>query len=189
MDELEKLFKKHGYKKIVQYKEYANLKTNYDFKKKNIDQNYNNKRRDYIILPKENIQKKNYDFDELSNYLKRNFNSNEIILNYSKNIDHKVYKKLQNGELNPEDKIDLHGCKIDEAYDLFIEFIKRNFIEKRRLVLIVTGLSDHNDDSIRNNILKWINGSHDLQKVILYFGIASKKHGGYGAFYCYLSRR
>ena len=190
--ELEKLFQKRGYKKIkkiIQEKQYIDLPLKEVAKKSNSEKPYfNNKKRDYVILPKKNDQGNAYDFDELSIYLKRNHKAHEIISDSNKNIDYKLYKKFQYGELNPDARIDLHGYKIDEAYRLLIQFIKESFLNGKRFILIVTGLSNFSDESIRNNVLKWINASHDLQRIVLYFGLANKKHGGEGAFYCYLGK-
>ncbi len=191
-DELENLFREHGYrkiKKIIQEEEYINLPANEIVKKSNSEKPHsNNKKRDYVILPKKNDQGRAYDLDELSIYLKQNHKTHEVILDSNINIDYKLYKKFQYGELNVYERIDLHGYKIDEAYILLIKFIKESFLKEKRFILIVTGLSNFSDDSIRNNVLKWINGSHDLQRIILYLGFANKKHGGEGAFYCYLRK-
>ena len=126
-DELENLFREHGYrkiKKIIQEEEYINLPANEIVKKSNSEKPHsNNKKRDYVILPKKNDQGRAYDLDELSIYLKQNHKTHEVILDSNINIDYKLYKKFQYGELNVYERIDLHGYKIDEAYILLIKFI------------------------------------------------------------------
>jgi hypothetical protein len=55
------------FKKIFQEKEYINLPANEIVKKSNSEKpHFNNKKRDYVILPKKNDQGPAYDLDELS---------------------------------------------------------------------------------------------------------------------------
>ena len=52
---------------------------------------------------------------------------------------------------------------------------------------IVTGKGE-SVDSIRNNLLNWINGNLEIKKIISFIGQAHQKCGGNGAFYCYLKK-
>lgn len=92
--------------------------------------------------------------------------------------------RLRRGRLEPEARIDLHGHSYDGAYRLLVAFLTRNFLEGKRLVLVITGKGG----VLRNNLPQWLNGA-ELGGVVIGMREAHAKHGGGGAFYVALQKR
>ena len=165
----EDLFKKAGYKKIIHKKVYVD--SYFGIEAKKLPTRVKKSHRRDFILPEKNI-KQSYDFDDellkttLSSRQKQNY---EIILNDKSKLDKKLILSFEKNTIIYDDKIDLHGLKIQEAFEIFIKFIKHNFLLNRRLLLIITGFgsSSNSDDTINSNLIKWINGNNDLKKIVL----------------------
>lgn len=111
-------------------------------------------------------------------------------------MDQKAFKRLKQGRLYPEDRIDLHGMTLDQAHPALIGFIMRSYGEGKRLVLVITGKGKAKDEGgpipVRLGVLKhqvpqWLRMS-PLSNVVLQITAAHQKHGGGGAYYVYLRR-
>tara|TARA_Y100001933_G_scaffold57483_1_gene57460 strand:- start:142 stop:684 length:543 start_codon:yes stop_codon:yes gene_type:complete len=112
-------------------------------------------------------------------------------------IDKKKLSLLKKGKLQPEIKLDLHGMNTVIAKKKSIEFIKSNYLNGKRLLLIITGKGKSSKTSffengnqigiIRKSLKLWLYES-DMRTKIL--GILSShiNHGGQGAFYIYLKK-
>jgi len=104
---------------------------------------------------------------------------------------------LKRGKLQPEFILDLHGMNTIIAQKKSIEFIKSNYLNGKRLLLIITGKGKSSRTSffkngaqigiIRKSLKSWLYES-DMRTKIL--GIVSShiNHGGEGAFYIYLKK-
>ena len=112
-------------------------------------------------------------------------------------IDKKKLSLLKRGKLQPEFILDLHGMNTVIAKKKSIEFIKSNYLDGKRLLLIITGKGKSTRTSfienenqigiIRKSLKSWLYES-DIRTKIL--GIVSShiNHGGEGAFYIYLKK-
>ena len=112
-------------------------------------------------------------------------------------IDKKKLNLLKRGKLEPEIILDLHGMNTVIAKKKSIEFIKSNYLNGKRLLLIITGKGKSSTKSffengtqvgiIRKSLKSWLYES-EVRTIIL--GIVSShiNHGGEGAFYIYLKK-
>ena len=103
----------------------------------------------------------------------------------------KVRKSKSENNINQKyDAIlDLHGLKIPEAFEAFISFIRKNFVLNKRSLLVITGLGNpENFHSIKNSLIRWIEGRNDLQKMISCFEHPPVRDGGAGAFLIHLRK-
>ena len=114
-------------------------------------------------------------------------------------IDKKKLNLLKRGKLQPEFILDLHGMNTVTAKKRSIEFIRFNYINGKRLLLIITGkgkslktsfFENENENDIgiiRKSLKAWLYES-DMRTKIL--GVVSSHiiHGGEGAFYIYLKK-
>ena len=112
-------------------------------------------------------------------------------------IDKKKLSLLKRGKLQPEFILDLHGMNTVIAKKKSIEFIKSNYLNGKRLLLIITGKGKSSRTSffengnqigiIRKSLKSWLYESEVRTKIL---GIVSShiNHGGEGAFYIYLKK-
>ena len=112
-------------------------------------------------------------------------------------IDKKKLNLLKRGKLQPEFILDLHGMNTVTAKKRSIEFIRLNYLNGKRLLLIITGKGKSLKTSffenkteigiIRKSLKAWLYES-DMRTKIL--GVVSSHiiHGGEGAFYIYLKK-
>ena len=112
-------------------------------------------------------------------------------------IDKKKLSLLKRGKLQPEFILDLHGMTTVTAKKRSIEFIRFNYLNGKRLLLIITGKGKSLKTSffenknqlgiIRKSLKAWLYES-DMRTKIL--GVVSSHitHGGEGAFYIYLKK-
>ena len=97
-------------------------------------------------------------------------------------------KKLLKGEIQPDDKLDLHGLKYQSARDQLEIFLKKSIAEGNRILLVVTGKGRREGTGIlRNDFSKWLAKS-EFHKFIYSHKPAHVKHGGDGAFYVILRK-
>ena len=112
-------------------------------------------------------------------------------------IDKKKLNLLKRGKLEPEIILDLHGMNTVIAKKKSIDFIRSNYLNGKRLLLIITGKGKSSKTSffengtqigiIRKSLKSWLYES-DMRTKIL--GIVSShiNHGGEGAYYIYLKK-
>ena len=112
-------------------------------------------------------------------------------------IDKKKLNLLKRGKLEPEIILDLHGMNTATAKKRSIEFIRFNYLNGKRLLLIITGKGKSLKTSffenktqigiIRKSLKAWLYES-DMRTKIL--GVVSSHiiHGGEGAYYIYLKK-
>lgn len=111
-------------------------------------------------------------------------------------MDWKKHKKLKQGRIRPEARIDLHGMTIAQAHPALTRFILDAAAGGLRLVLVITGKGktkpDHGPIPGRHGILRhqvphWLY-SGPLKAHVLQMTEAHISHGGQGAYYVYLKR-
>ena len=112
-------------------------------------------------------------------------------------IDKKKLSLLKRGKLQPEFILDLHGMNTVTAKKRSIEFIKSNYLNGKRLLLIITGKGKSSTTSffengtqvgiIRKSLKSWLYES-DMRTKILGIVSSHNNHGGEGAYYIYLKK-
>jgi DNA-nicking Smr family endonuclease len=111
-------------------------------------------------------------------------------------MDHKTHRRMSQGKLAPEDRIDLHGMTLSVAQPQLIRFILNAHGRGHRLVLIITGKGrDGGPDAplpvrpgaLRHNVPIWLHMA-PLNQLVLQVRPAHRRHGGDGAYYVYLRR-
>lgn len=109
-------------------------------------------------------------------------------------MDHKVHRRMAQGKLRPEARLDLHGMTLAVAHPVLIGFILSSQAQGRRLVLVITGKGrgDHGPlptrpGALRHQVPHWL-GMPPLASVVQQVTAAHYRHGGDGAYYVYLRR-
>ncbi|WP_420995540.1 Smr/MutS family protein [Cupriavidus sp. 30B13] len=91
-----------------------------------------------------------------------------------------VVKKLRRGEWVPQDKIDLHGLRSDEAREALAEFVRRSVKRGVRCVRVIHGKGNGSPDKtpvLKGKVRSWL-----VQKEeVLAFVQARGAEGGAGA--------
>ncbi|WP_319637398.1 Smr/MutS family protein [Kangsaoukella pontilimi] len=112
-------------------------------------------------------------------------------------MDKKAHKRMSQGRLTPEGRIDLHGMTLDTAHGALTSFILSSQAAGKRLVLVITGkgrkVESYDPIPTRTGVLRhqlphWLS-LPPLSQAVLQVSEAHRKHGGSGAFYVYLRRR
>ena len=118
---------------------------------------------------------------------KRSRQLNDLKLGQGVAISNKNYRNLSKGNVNIDDKLDLHGYRELEANNLLEEFINNSFENGKRLLLVITGKGQKGEGVIKKNIINWLNAKN-IRNKILAVNHASNKHGGSGALYILLRK-
>ena len=90
----------------------------------------------------------------------------------------------------PEYRLDLHGFNKEQAFAEILKFIKLNFQNNNRKIIVITGKGNKNGGVgiLRSHVSKWLNDPQ-LRYMIADFSEASKKYGGSGAFFISLKKQ
>ena len=118
---------------------------------------------------------------------KRSRQLNDLKLGQGVAISKKNYRNLSKGNVNIDDKLDMHGYRELEANNLLEEFINNSFENGKRLLLVITGKGQKGEGVIKKNIINWLNAKN-IRNKILAVNHASNKHGGSGALYILLRK-
>ena len=107
--------------------------------------------------------------------------NSEEKLSYSKpGIQHKILKKLSNGKLPIEAKLDLHGLNINQARNETELFIHQCQLQGYKCIIIVHGKSIINQQPILKSMLnRWL----PQISSVLAFSSSLPQDGGRGAVY------
>jgi len=119
-----------------------------------------------------------------------------------KNSDSNWSKKLKQGKLKVEGKIDLHGLTCVQAHEKLWHFLERAQNNGKRLVLVVTGKGglkgdygenryqdfENNRGALRREVPMWLSGGA-MRQMIVTFQDAASRDGGAGALYVILKRK
>lgn len=109
-------------------------------------------------------------------------------------MDHKTHRRMSQGKLAPEARLDLHGLTLVAAQPELMGFILSCHSNGLRLVLVITGKGrgDHGPlptrpGALRHQVPYWLH-SPPLSAVVQQVTAAHYRHGGEGAYYVYLRR-
>lgn len=115
-----------------------------------------------------------------------------------------VHKPLRQADLDPIEpgrrhriarerdpigaRIDLHGYGQDQARAALESFVRRNFEEGHRAVLVITGKGLRGDGVLRRLTPEWL-AAPGLRDMVAGVSEAHRHHGGSGALYVALKRK
>jgi DNA-nicking Smr family endonuclease len=111
-------------------------------------------------------------------------------------MDRKTHTKMRRGKLVPEDRIDLHGMRLEQAHPVLTRFILSAQASGMRLVLVITGKGKSKPDRgpiptphgvLKHHVPQWLH-MPPLAQAVLQISSAHISHGGEGAYYVYLRR-
>lgn len=109
-------------------------------------------------------------------------------------MDHKTHRKMRQGKLRPEARLDLHGMTLAQAHPELIHFVLSAHSAGLRLVLVITGKGrgDHGPlptrpGALRHQLPVWLH-QPPLAAIVQQSSAAHFRHGGEGAYYLYLRR-
>ena len=106
----------------------------------------------------------------------------------SRIIDQKSLKKIANGRLNIDGRLDLHGMWLNQAHAQVIDFIINAHETGKRRLLIITGKGGLDGGGrIRAELPLWLE-DNKINKLVSSFSPSSPRHGGSGAFYVVLRK-
>jgi DNA-nicking Smr family endonuclease len=106
-----------------------------------------------------------------------------------KEIDRNTEKKINQGRIPIEARIDLHGMTQDQAHIALNQFILSSYNSGKRCVLVITGKGGDGKSVgvLKRSVPQWLEQS-DIDNIILRKIKAQPKHGGDGALYIYLRK-
>ncbi len=110
-------------------------------------------------------------------------------------LDKNILRKIKKGNLIIEESLDLHGYTLEESKEKVVKFIKNNFENKKRFLLIITGKGRRlgvsegwrGKGKLKENVPYWLSSVY-LSKYILWFDKATSNKGGDGALMVYLKK-
>ncbi|SMO72075.1 DNA-nicking endonuclease, Smr domain [Paracoccus laeviglucosivorans] len=111
-------------------------------------------------------------------------------------MDHKTHRRMSQGKLIPEARLDLHGMTLNIAQPVLVRFVLNAQAQGFRLVLVITGKGKAGDEfaplpvrpgALRHNVPHWLH-MPPLDRLVLQVRPAHRRHGGEGAYYIYLRK-
>ena len=103
-------------------------------------------------------------------------------------IDKSSARRLQRGQLQIEDRLDLHGLSQEQAHKQLIRFINQGVQKNFRHVLIITGKGREGHGILRQQVPLWLKDT-PLRQHINAISYAQPQDGGTGALYIRLKRQ
>ncbi len=116
-----------------------------------------------------------------------NSSTAEEILAYRGNgVQQKLFKKLKNGQIPIESRLDLHGFTVEAARTILSDFIVNSIAQQYRCVIIVHGKGSRGNLPVLKTML-----NHWLKQIpdVLAYSSAQPQSGGTGALYALLKRK
>jgi DNA-nicking Smr family endonuclease len=106
------------------------------------------------------------------------------------NVHPAVARRLHQGDFSIQAYVDLHGLRVDDAKEVFEEFLKWAVTTGKRGVLIIhgRGLSSPSEPILKNKVVEWLTRSL-WRKWIIAYSSARRCDGGAGATYVLLRQR
>lgn len=126
-----------------------------------------------------------------------NHNSfNNLEVGNINNIDKNTATRFLKGQFKIDAKIDLHGYREKEAFEIVQDFLTTCYIKGMRCLLIITGKGIKKEEDpwyeargvIKEALPRWLNHP-DIRPMILSVTQAKQEDGGSGAFYILLKRQ
>jgi len=101
-------------------------------------------------------------------------------------IQHGLFKKLKQGLLPIEARVDLHGMTVEQARSIVLEFVRDCYQHEVRFALITHGKGEGRAQPaiLKSCINSWL----PTLPEVLAFHSAQSRHGGTGATYVLLRR-
>ena len=99
-------------------------------------------------------------------------------------IDTNTERRLRQGQMEIDGRLDLHGQTVEQAHRSLIRFVQQSYTQGRRCVLVITGRSGQ----LRQEVPRWLNEA-DIRPFIISLAPAQVAHGGHGALYVLLKRQ
>ncbi len=107
----------------------------------------------------------------------------DILEFYRGGLQHKVLRKLRQGQYNVEATLDMHGMRVTEALEILNYFIIDCLERNKRHVLIIHGKGrGHSKPVLKNKLNQWL---RQIEHVLA-FRSANQKDGYTGAVYVLL---
>ena len=103
-------------------------------------------------------------------------------------IDRSSARRLQRGQIQIEDKLDLHGLSQQQAHKRLVSFITQAVQLNFRNVLIITGKGREGHGVLRRQVPIWLKDAPLLQYINA-ISYAQPHDGGTGALYIRLRRQ
>lgn len=113
-------------------------------------------------------------------------------------LDQAMARKLSQGKIKPEGKIDLHGLNQHQAYNALCNYIEERYHQGKKYILVVTGKGKSIKQPqnwftpsvgvLKQKLPYWIK-TKPLQYFIIDAIPAHPKDGGGGAFYVVLKKK
>ena len=103
-------------------------------------------------------------------------------------IDRSSARRLQRGQMQIEDRLDLHGLTREQARKQLISFISRAVQRNIRNVLIITGKGRDGHGILRQQVPIWLK-DEPLRQYVNAISYAQPQDGGTGALYIRLKRQ
>ena len=126
-----------------------------------------------------------------------NHNSfNKLEIGDTNNIDKKTATRFLKEQFKIDAKLDLHGYREKEAFEIVQDFLTSCYIKGMRCLLIITGKGIKKDKDpwyetkgiIKEALPRWLNHP-DIRPMVLSVAQAKQEDGGSGAFYILLKRQ
>ena len=151
-------------------------------------------------IPMLNISKSK--LKEISNARSDYYYAESINRVFNGTLNEEVLKKIDAKEIIIEAFVDLHNKTVDDARNIFIDFIQDCYKTKKRYVLVITGKGNknisqhdlkHRSDAkenmgiLYNEFYLWVKEPL-LKSMIVTFSHSNKRHGGSGAFYVLIKK-
>ncbi|WP_045213503.1 Smr/MutS family protein [Desulfonatronovibrio magnus] len=111
--------------------------------------------------------------------------SDEYIQGYVQGINDRLFRKFKMGNISVQAHLDLHGLNTDQARLSLLNFMREQYINNKKCVLIIPGRGKNSPLGaavLRNEVQNWLT-REPLKRVVLAFCTAQPKHGGAGALY------
>ena len=103
-------------------------------------------------------------------------------------IDRSSARRLQRGQIQIEDRLDLHGLSQEQAHKELVSFISRAVQQNFRNVLIITGKGREGHGILRQQVPIWLKDGL-LRQHVNAISYAQPQDGGTGALYIRLKRQ
>lgn len=106
-------------------------------------------------------------------------------------LDGGTARRLKQGKLTIEGRLDLHGLSQIQAHDRLVRFVQSAHGQGKRCLLVITGKGSVGEEGgrgiLRRRLPEWLD-LPILRPIVLKAVSAAQKDGGAGAFYIYLRR-
>ena len=117
----------------------------------------------------------------------RSVKTHDELLFVRPGIQKRLFADLRRGKLVPEETLDLHGYRVEEARRLLKQFIKQAQMRRYRCIRIIHGKGKGSSDQqpvLKQKVNQWLPQSDE----VLAFCSAPRWDGGTGAAYVLIAR-